>query len=179
MQAPVIHITFRDLPTSDAVKAHIEERVNKLQQFCHNMIACHVVLEFTNKNQLHGKLHNTRITITAPGKELVTTHNEAEDVYVSIRNAFDDMTIQLESYVEQLHGQIKNHQPAVSGKIVRLFNNDGFGFIEGLDGTEFYFNANHVLHPEFHKLTIGMPVHFTEGMGSDGPQAHRIKAIEK
>lgn len=175
MQVPA-QITFRGLDHSEAVKEHIEEKTNKLQQFCHNMIACHVVLEFENKNQHRGNLHNTRLTITVPGRELVTTHNDHEDLYVSIRMAFDDMTRQLEEYIRDLRDG-KNHQPMIYGKIVRLFNGDGFGFIESEDGTEFYFNANHVAHPDFHKLSVGMPVHFVQEMGHDGPQAHRVKVI--
>ncbi|PIZ04779.1 MAG: ribosomal subunit interface protein [Gammaproteobacteria bacterium CG_4_10_14_0_8_um_filter_38_16] len=180
MQVPV-QITFRDLPHSDAVKSHLEERVDKLQQFCHNIISCHIVVELSNKNQHRGNLHNTHITITVPGKELVTTRNEMEDMYLSIRSAFDDMTVQLESYVEHIQNKVKNHQTTttMAGKIVRLFNGDGFGFIEGANGIEFYFNANHVLEPNFHKLTVGTPVHFIEGMGTDGPQAHRVKIIEE
>ena len=86
MQVPA-QITFRGLPHSDAVKTHIQERVNKLQHFCNNIISCHVVAEFENKNQHRGNLHNTRITVTVPGQELVTTHNENEDLYLSIRVA--------------------------------------------------------------------------------------------
>lgn len=177
MQVPV-QITFRGLSHSDAVYEHIQEKVDKLQQFCHNLIACHVVVEYENKNQHRGNLHNTRVTITVPGKELVATHNENQDMYLSIRSAFDDMTRQLENYVKDLR-EGKNHQAMIYGKIVRLFNGDGFGFIEGEDGTEFYFNANHVAHPDFHKLSVGMPVHFIQEMGHDGPQAHRVKLVEK
>ncbi|OGT46050.1 MAG: ribosomal subunit interface protein [Gammaproteobacteria bacterium RIFCSPHIGHO2_12_FULL_38_11] len=176
MQVPT-QITMRGLPHSEAVKAHIEEKVTKLQQFYDHMISCHVVIEFENKNQNRGNLHNTHITITVPGKELVTTHNEAEDMYVSIRDAFEDMTRQVEHYVEKLK-QGTGQQSMLSGKIVRLFHGDGFGFIEGLDGTEFYFNANHVTHPAFDKLKIGMKVHFIQEAGHDGPQAHRVKAID-
>lgn len=177
MQVPV-QITFRDTPHSEAVKEHIQEKVDKLQQFCHNIVACHVVVEFENKNQRRGNLHNTRITVTVPGKELVTTHNETEDMYASIKTAFEDMTRQLENYVEHMQGQTKSQQELASGKIVRLFNGDGFGFIEGMDGTEFYFNANHVSHPAFNKLSVGMPVHFIKEMGHDGPQAHRVRVLE-
>lgn len=176
MQVPV-QITFRDLPHSQAVETHLQEKVEKLQQFCHNIVACHVVLEFANKNQHRGNLYDTRIVLTVPGKDLVSKINENENMYVSIRTAFEDMTRQLESYVQQSHGETKNHQPIVSGTIVRLFNADGFGFIEKADGAEFYFNATHVVSPPFHKLIVGMPVHFIEEMGSDGPQAHRVKAI--
>lgn len=173
-------ITFRDIPHSDAIKAHIEEKIEKLGQFCGKMLTCHVVVEYANKSQHHGNLYNARLTVHAPGKELVSKHNETEDLYVSIRDAFEDMVRQLESYEEQLHGQTKNHQSAVlSGKIARLFNGDGFGFIESGDGEEFYFNAGHVLHPTFEKLAVGMPVYFVEHDGNDGPQAHRVKLIEK
>lgn len=177
MQVPV-QITFRGLDHSESVKEHLQEKVDKLQHFCHNMVACHVVVEFENKNQHRGNLHNTRVTITVPGKELVTTHNDNEDMYISIRAAFDDMTRQLEDYVENMHDG-HHHQSMIYGKIVRLFNGDGFGFIESEDGTEFYFNANHVAHPDFHKLSIGMPVHFIREEGQNGPQAHRVKLVEK
>lgn len=177
MQVP-IQITLRDLPHSPAVEAHIKERAEKLQQFCSSIISCHVVVEFENKNQHRGKIHNTHITVTVPGKELVSTHNTNEDMYVSIRDAFDDMTRQLEGYVAHLK-QGNTSQTMLSGKIIRLFHADGFGFIEGLDGTEFYFNADHVIHPTFDKLTIGVPVHFImEETGYEGPQARRVKVIE-
>src|SRR3990167_3581314 len=177
MQVPV-QITFRGLDHSDAVKEHIEEKIDKLQQFCQNIVACHVVVEFENKNQHRGNLNNTRVTLAVPGKELVATHNENKDMYLSIRSAFDDMTRQLEEYIKDLRNG-KNHQAMIYGKIVRLFNADGFGFIESDDGTEFYFNANHVAHPDFHKLSVGMPVHFVQEMGHDGPQAHRVRKVEK
>ncbi len=171
-------ITFRGLPHSEAVKEHIQEKIDKLHQFCHNIVSCHVVVEFENKNQHRGNLHNTRVNIAVPGREVVTTHNEAEDLYISIRTAFDDVTRQLEEYVKDMRNG-KNHQPLIYGKIVRLFNGDGFGFIESEDGTEYYFNANHVSQPDFHKLSVGMPVHFVQEMGHDGPQAHRVKLMDK
>ena len=177
MQTP-IQITLRDMPHSAAVEAHIKEKCEKLQQFCHSIVSCHVVVEFENKNQHRGNLYNARVTIAVPGKELVSTHNEAEDMYMSIRDAFDDMTRQLEEYVAHLK-QGNSQQTMLSGKIVRIFHNDGFGFIEGLDGTEFYFNANHVTHPAFNKLTIGMPVHFVqEEAGNEGPQARRVNVLD-
>ncbi|MDP1573547.1 MAG: ribosome-associated translation inhibitor RaiA [Coxiellaceae bacterium] len=178
MQVPV-QITLRDnLPHTEAVEAHVQEKIAKLQLFCHNIIACHVVIELSNKKQHQGNLHNTRVTIAVPGKELVSKYNEDENMYVSIREAFEDMTRQLEEYVAQMRGEMKNHQSLLSGKIVRLFHADGFGFIEGHDGTEFYFNANHVSDPAFNHLSVGMSVHFIEGEGTDGPQAHRVKRIE-
>lgn len=178
MQVP-LQITFRDeLPHSEAIEIHVKEKVEKLQHFCDSIVACHVVLELANKNQHHGNLHNVRITMTVPGKELVSKKNDDENLYRAIQEAFDDMTRQLEDYLAQIRGEMRNPQTLLSGKIVRLFQSDGFGFIEGLDGTEFYFNANHVSHPAFHQLTVGMEVHFIEKEGTKGPEAHRVRTIE-
>ena len=175
MQVPV-SITFRGLAHSDAVKTHIEEKIEKLHQYNDHITSCHVVIEFENKNQHRGNLHNTRITLTVPGKELVTTRNEEEDMYISIRTAFEDMTRQLEEYMRQLHNG--KHEPIMmAGKIARLFTSDGFGFIESEDGSEFYFNANHIAHTEFHKLNVGMPVHFVREEGNNGPEARRVKLM--
>ena len=88
------------------------------------------------------------------------------------------ITFQLEEYMRQLHDG-KHQAVMMVGKVARLFSSDGFGFIESEDGTEFYFNANHVAHPDFHKLSVGMPVHFIKEMGHNGPQAHRVKLVEK
>lgn len=68
MQVP-LQITLRDnLPHTDAVELHIKEKVEKLQQFCHNIVSCHVVVELSNKKQHQGNLHNTRVAVTVPGK---------------------------------------------------------------------------------------------------------------
>lgn len=173
-------ITLRDgIAHSKALDAHVQEKVDKLQRFCQNMIDCQVVIELANNKHRQGNLHNTRIAIAVPGKELVATHSESENLFASIDGAFENMKREVDEYVSQMRGDIRNHKSLVSGKIVRLFNGDGFGFIEGLDGTEFYFNANHVSDPAFHKLTIGMNVHFIEEMGTDGPQARHVKQIDK
>lgn len=175
MRVP-LQITLRDgLLHSDAVESHLREKADKLQHYFENIIACRVVIEQPNKKHQHGNLHDTHITLTVPGKELVSKHNEHENMYTSIQEAFDDMTRQLEDYVAQMRGETRNPQMLLSGKIVRLFPSDGFGFIEGLDGTEFYFNAQHVSEPAFHHLTIGMPVHFLQGDGTEGPEAHKVR----
>ena len=176
MQVPS-QITFRGLPHSDAIKDHIEEKIEKLHQYCDSMISCHVVVELDNNNHHHGNMHNTRLTLKIPGKDLVTTHNDNEDMYVSIRTAFDDMTRQLENHAELLRDHTKNNQTLASGKIVRLF--EDYGFIETNDGAEFYFNKKHVAHPAYDKVRVGMHVHFIEGEGTDGPEAHRVREISE
>lgn len=76
-----------------------------------------------------------------------------------------------------MHGQVKNHQPTLSGKVARLLNGEGFGFIESTDGTEYYFNAKNLTGDNFDKLSVGTPVHFIEFTGDEGLQAHRVKVL--
>lgn len=179
MQVPV-QITIRDdLPHTPAIDEHIHEKAENLQHYCKSLISCHVVLELANKNQNNGNLYNTRLTATVPKKELVSTHNENENMYASIKAGFEDLVRQLEEYNNQMHGQVKNHKPILSGKVARLINGEGFGFIEGPDGTEYYFNGGNLTSGVFDKISIGTPVHFVEFTGHEGLQAHRVKILEK
>ena len=61
------------------------------------------------RNQHQGKLYNVRINLTLPGKELIVNRNAEEDLYVSIRDAFDDMARQVEEVMRMREGQIKSH----------------------------------------------------------------------
>lgn len=171
-----LQITIRDIPHSDAVEERIRKKAEKLEVLCDQIIACHVVVEQTQRHKQQGKLHNVRIDLTIPGKELVVTHNEQEDLYAAIRDAFSNVQRQLEETLRKQHGEVKTHPDLLQGRIVRLFQESDFGFIATPNGDEFYFNASHVTHPKFSRLKEGVEVSFTEGMGADGPQAHRVRA---
>lgn len=175
MQVP-LQITIRNIDHSKAVEERIRQKAEKLNIFSDQIISCHVVVELTRNNKNQGNLHNVRINLTVPNKELVVNHNEQENLYMAIRDAFNDMVRQLEEAARMLHGEVKYHPDLLQGEIVRLFKDDDFGFIATPDGEEYYFNANNVVHPKFQRLTVGTPVHFISAMGDEGPQAHRVKA---
>lgn len=176
---PSVQITLRDnLPHPPAIEAQIEEKLDKLNQYWDKIIACHVVVELSNKKHHQGNLYNARLSIAVPGKELVSNLNEDESMHNAIRDAFDDMIRQVESYAAQMRGEGKVHQTLLSGKIIRLFETDGFGFLQGEDDVEYYFNAKHVTHPAFHHLKVGNVVHFVKAEGSEGPEAHRVRGSD-
>ena len=52
-----------------------------------------------------------RIDIGVPGNEIIVTRDQAEDVYVALRNAFDAAKRQLKDYARKLRGEIKTHEP--------------------------------------------------------------------
>lgn len=173
MQQP-LQITFKDIPHSDAVEIHLREHVEKLEQFNQNIISCHIVIEQTQRSQSQGKLNNIHIKLTVPGRELVVTGNEDENLYISIRDAFSDMREQLLSHKQQIKGQIKSHAEVLHGTVVRIFEVDGFGFIKDTNGDEYYFNSGNLVKNSFEKILIGTEVSFIPAMGNDGLQARRV-----
>ena len=98
---------------------------------------------------------------------------------MAIRDVFDNIFLQLKELRAQQQGRTKTHPTLIQGKIVRLFNHDGFGFIQTADGEEYYFNSGHVVSPSFDVLRVGMEVHFLEAIGDDGLQAHRVSVSKK
>jgi len=171
-------ITLRDIDHSDAVEAKIREKIVKLEQFNGRIMACRVTVESPQRRHHQGKLYTVRIDITVPSRELVVNRIENEDLYVAIRDAFDAAKRQLEEHSRMRRGDVKNHEESPRGRVIRLFPDDGYGFIETVDGREVYFHRNSVIEPAFDLLEEGVSVVFLEEQGSKGPQAVRV-AVSK
>src|SRR5665213_654393 len=114
MQAP-LQVTFRDMAVSSAVEAKMRERAEALDKYFPNIVACKVVVESTGRAHQKGKLYYLRVELTVPGKQIVSKrhpdeHHAHEDIYVAVRDAFDEARRQLEDYVDRLKGAVKNHR---------------------------------------------------------------------
>ncbi len=175
MQLP-LQIVFRDLPHSDAVESAIRERAGKLDSFCEHIMSCRVTAGIIQKHKHQGKLFNIRVDLKVPDAEIVINRDEAEDIYVAIRDAFEHARRKLEEYARRRRHDVKSHETETRGRIVRLFEADGYGFIESADGTELYFHRYNVVHPDFDALRVGDKVTFLKEAGSEGPQANRVSA---
>jgi ribosomal subunit interface protein len=175
MQKP-LQITFRDVPASDAVESHIRDKVEKLELFYDRITGCHVVVGMIQKHHHQGKLFNVRIDMTVPQGEVVVNRDRAEDMYVAIRDAFDAAKRKLEDHARRQRGEIKAHDVEAHGVVARLFPEDGYGFISGADGREYYFHRFNVTYPDFDRLKEGDAVTFLEEAGQEGPQANRVSA---
>jgi ribosomal subunit interface protein len=169
-----IQITLRDLPSSDAVEEHIRKRADKLNRFYDRISSCRIVIETPQKHKHQGKLYNVRIDITIPGKELAVTRKCDQDIYVAIRDAFDALERQLEEHSNKQHGKVKTHDSLMRGYVARLISNEGYGFIDGADGNEYYFSITNVSHPSFDQLVVGDLVEYVAQPLNDGWQAHHV-----
>lgn len=170
----VTQITTKDFPVSHALDTEIRRKTEKLDRFCRNIMSCRVVIGIQQKHKHQGKLYNVRIDLTVPGKEFAVTHKRDQDVYVALRDAFKALERQLEEYGRKRNGHVKAHNDVSHGHVVRLVKNEGYGFIDGVDGNEYYFSLTNVAYPNFAQLMIGDAVEYIPTNMKDGRQAHHV-----
>jgi ribosomal subunit interface protein len=178
MKLPV-QITVRNASVSEVVKNEIRDRVDKLEQFSNNIMGCRVTVDSPHRHQHQGMQYTVQIDLTVRGAELVVKRQPHEDVYVAIRDAFDAARRQLEEYERRLRGDIKIHEAPSQARVVKLFPDDGYGFLEASEGYEIYFHRNSVLGDAFDRLTVGTEVRFVEEEGEKGPQASTVVIARK
>ena len=109
-----LQVTFRDMPSSDAVETRVREKADKLTRFYDRIVNCRVVIEMPQRHKHQGKLHSVRIDLSVPGAELVANHAKDEDVYVALRDAFAAITRQLEEFARKQRGEVKTHAAGAS-----------------------------------------------------------------
>ncbi len=185
METP-LQITYRHMESSPAVEADIRERVDALERFCGRIVSCRVVVEAPHHHHRKGSLFHVRIDLRLPHGEVVSSHDHQgahahEDIYVALRDAFHAARRQLEDEVRRLRGDVKAHEAASRGRIVRLFSWEHYGFIETTDGREVYFHQNAVLQGGFNQLEVGDEVRFDEQIaeGEKGPQASSVRLVRR
>lgn len=174
-------ISFVGIDPSPAVEDVIRERVERLERFSDRITSCSVVVEAPHRHGHQGKIYHVHVDITLPGTEIVAgrdpERNHAhEDVYVAIRDSFNAAQRQLEDVVRKMSGhRDKPHPPHLSGTVVRIMPEDGYGFIEAADGTELYFGRESVTSDAaWRDLSAGCRVRFTARDGEKGPYATAV-----
>lgn len=175
MELP-LQLTFQGINASSAAEEAVRRKMLHLEQFYGGITSCRVVIELLQKHQHQhqGRPFGVRIDLSLPGHELVVNQVEHENVYIALRDAFDDMTGQLEELARRQRGMQKEHPHALHGEVIRLDDAGGFGFISTPDGDEYYFTHDNLTNTRFDQLRIGSPVQFIAQAGAQGPQAKRV-----
>lgn len=182
MQVP-LEITFRDVERSEPVEAVVRERVDKLSRYFSRIISCKVTLNVPNRTpQYDVRNHQVNIEISVPGEELIVSrepneHDNFNDIYVTIRDAFDAAEQQLQSYAGRLKEPGKPPDNVPYAVVDRIFRDEGYGFLMTSEGREIYFHENSVAQPGFSKLQEKDAVRFVEARGDKGPQASLVENL--
>jgi ribosomal subunit interface protein len=174
-------IRFRGMEPSPSVEEVIHERIGRLARFDDRITSCNVVVEAPHRHGHRGKIYHVRVDITVPGREIVagreSEENHAhEDVYVAIRDSFNAAQRQLEDVARKMSGhRVKPHPETHHGTVVRLVPEEGFGFISGPDGREFFFRRESMASDsQWETLAVGNEVRFAEHEGEKGPYASAV-----
>jgi ribosomal subunit interface protein len=169
-----LQIRFVGMEPSDAVEAAARRKADKLDRFRPDIMACRVTIELANKHQQQGRPFAVRVDVTVPDHELSVDRVHDEDVYVALREAFDDMKRQLEDSVRRVRGQEKVHATPLSGEVVRFADEGRCGFIRTPDGDEYWFGPDNVAGVPFEHLELGARVQFIPEVAAEGRQAKRV-----
>lgn len=182
MQIP-LQVTFEGgLEPSPALRARIERESAKLERFHDRITSCRVAVIGRGHRRHHGDLYAVRLQITTPSGEVMIDRNPPadhshEDAFVAVRDAFAAARRRLQDRQRRAQGQVKVHEGPPLGRILRLFPDEGYGFLETPDGREVYFHRNAVAGDGFERLEAGEEVRFAEAEGEKGPQATIVQPV--
>lgn len=104
-----LQVQFIGLPFSEAVDTAVREKAAKLDRFRPDLMACRVSIELLDKHKHNGRHYAVRIDVSVPGGELCVDRVKDEDVYVALREAFDDIRRQVQDSTRIVQGQVKHH----------------------------------------------------------------------
>ena len=172
-----LQIVCRNFELTGAIEEAIQDKATKLGEFHDQITRCKITVAVPHRRSHKGILYNVRVDITVPGGEIVVKREPNENIYVSIRDAFDAAQRKLKSPAEVRRGEVKCHEEPLRGHVRAIFLERGYGFITTSDEREIYFHKNSVMGDRFKDLKIGTEVRFVEESGEKGPHASTVKAI--
>jgi cold shock CspA family protein len=185
MKVP-LEISFRGVAKTEDMESLIREKAAKLEEVCSYLSSCSIALESPQEHQEAGNPFRVRISMRVPpGHELVVKRESSrgdmhDELPTVVRDAFQAARRQLQELTERQRDEVKTHpEQEAAAVVVRLFREEGYGFLKTIDGRELYFHRNSVLHDDFDRLEIGTGVSFMEEAGEKGPQASSVQIVDK
>lgn len=153
------------------LQAWITQRLEELNARYEDILHARVTLE---KNMHHQKGSDAaRVFLTLSGQTLSATRTAAT-LDDALYEALDVISRELHDFRTVRQHAAKTPGPRPRGRIVRLFPERGYGFIETESHRDVYFHANSVHGVPFEQLAVGMTVDLDIEAGHAGPQASRV-----
>ena len=107
-------ITFKNIPTSDALEELIRERIGRLEKFHHHIIGVRVVVEVPHAAPDSGKnALAISVEVDVAGRPRIVVkrseedHESKGDRYAFMNWAFDAVQRQLEDIAARQNGEVK------------------------------------------------------------------------
>jgi cold shock CspA family protein len=171
-----IHIEGRQVDILPDWRAKIEEELERLQKHYSGPIL-HARVEVLGTQHHHLGAFEVHLVVNVPG-DVITIIRQGEFVLPLLVEAFDALDRRLEEHSRVMQQKVKVHEEfARRGRILRLFPEGDYGFIETEDGLEVYFHANALKKGSFTALNPGSEVKFGQEEGEKGPQATWVQPL--
>ncbi|MBK7080270.1 MAG: ribosome-associated translation inhibitor RaiA [Betaproteobacteria bacterium] len=107
-----VQVVFHGIEHSDAVEAHVRDKVAKLERLHPQLSGCRVTIGLPHQRQQQGKQFDVHVELAVPGKEfMVNRVLGEEDMYAALRDAFDAARRQLDDHARAQRGEVKHHEP--------------------------------------------------------------------
>lgn len=177
-------IAFQNMDSSPALEADIRQRVAKLEDFHPRMIGCSVVVQAPHRHSHKGRIYEVRIDLSIPGEDIAVARESGlnhahEDIHVALRDAFDAARRLLEDRQRrEAPHRSKRHPDVDRGQVVRLFAEEGYGFLETADGREVYFQRDSLTSANWDRVAVGSRLRFKELDGEKGPFATQVTLLD-
>src|SRR4051794_14486963 len=89
-----LQLTFHEIESTEAIRAYVQKRAEKLPTFHEHILVCRVALEAPHRHKRHGRHFRVSIEMSIPGKQLAITRDpddnvDHEDLYAAIDDAFE------------------------------------------------------------------------------------------
>jgi ribosomal subunit interface protein len=153
------------------LRERITQRLEELNVPHEDIMHARVALEKATHHQQGAD--EVRVILSLPGK-MLTAKKTAPTLYDAVNAAFETIERELKEFRDQRRGVLKEPGPRIRGRIIRVFRERGYGFIETETYQEVYFHANSVQGIGFEELEVGMTVDLDIEAGQKGPQASRV-----
>lgn len=154
---------------------YLQERIAQLGHFYDRIQAVRVTLESMEGHHRRGGPYRVGMRIEVPGPDIIVTRQQADQLHVAIRGAFDAGDRRLQDHIRKLRERVlPGGDDRQWGHVTQVFREAGYGFIQAEDGHELYFNRNSLIHGEFDELGRGDRVRYHEEAGDKGPQASSV-----
>jgi cold shock CspA family protein/ribosome-associated translation inhibitor RaiA len=172
-----IHIKGQHLELEPEWREKIEEELARLQKHYHDPIL-HARVEIIGTGHHRHGAFEVHLAAAVTG-DTITIVRQGEFVHPLLVEAFDVLDRRLLEHSRRAQQEVKVHEEhAHRGKVLRLFPEKEYGFIEAADGSEVYFHAHAVKKGKFSHLTPGTKVTFGVEEGDKGPQANWVRLAD-
>lgn len=173
-------ITFRGLESTPALTDTIEEKIAKLEDVTDRITSCRVTVELRTAKGHKGQLYQVAVELEVPGGTVIVNNKPGdlgahEDLRVAIRDSFDAARRQLLEHMRKTDSiHVKTHPERRHGTVVRLFPDEGYGFIQMEDESEVFFDRASVTGTDWETLDLYSALSFSLMDGDKGPYAANV-----